>query len=1171
MEILKYRSYRWRALKRGETYYMCQLLGKRVFSSYVENMANNNNFKNNSDAEAIADGPQFNPIHIQMLSKGLHKQVFGPEIKQEWPESFVRKSIEHLKAHNLWDQETPVIPDLTFKLPKLCGSNIDEHFANLASKQSEPYVKASWELANSLLPPQPSQWVYQSGWTAYTSDGFSRLIDYPEDDALVLDVEVCMSEGSLPTLAVAVSPTTWYSWCSGILTEQGSRWAQNRSIHELIPLETKAGSVKPNRTLKPRVVVGHNVGFDRSCVKEQYLMKGFGTRFVDTMSLHIACSGLTSFQRAMLMSLKTGNETKDVREQKTKMRGPPNLSWLEYGSMNSLADVYKLYCGKQLHSKETRDVFVKGSLDDVRNDFQSLMTYCSNDVMCTHEILVKILPMFFERFPHPVTFAGMLEMGQAYLPVNKNWERYISDSEDSYHDLQKEQKLLLMHLANDACELLHHDRYKTDLWLSDLDWKVKDYKLKKSQEKVVKKKANKMEVVDDLRVADESVSDQECKHNQADLDVPINGYQPIDINSIIDEDAQHEIELKERLESVLKTSSRIPKKKPVLSGYPEWYRELCPKNNSEDEDWMPGPSLVSSQVRVAPKLLKLTWDGYPVYYSDVHGWGYLVPGRTDNLAEASQEAIHMAKNAMELVQNLPLQEKPSSADEMDELETLWAKVESLSDNPSAFHEVWKAIKKIEGISKKKRKQEETSHPSNHKGNGPYNLEVDAPGFWFFRLPHKDGEDLRVGNPLAKYFLKKIEDGTLQAQSGAKANKALNLSKMTSYWKNARKRITSQNPIWFKRSELPKFVTSHHDYEEEEGMYGAIIPKVVVAGTLTRRAVEPTWLTASNAYPDRVGSELKSMIQTPPGYHFVGADVDSQELWIAAILGDANFAGIHGSTAFGWMTLQGKKSAETDLHSKTAKAAGVSREQAKVLNYGRIYGAGIRFAERLLMQFNHKLTAREAKEKAGHMYSVTKGVRRNRESRGDLGKWVGGSESEMFNKLEEIAQGPEPRTPVLGCRITRALEPQTVNMDFMTSRVNWVVQSSAVDYLHLMLVCMRWLMDTYNIDGRFCISIHDEVRYLVKSKDRYRAALALQITNLLTRSMFAYKLDMNDLPQSVAFFSSVDIDTVLRKEVTMDCVTPSNPHGLEKGYGIPTGEALDIYAILEKTRGGQLKP
>ena len=38
-----------------------------------------------------------------------------------------------------------------------------------------------------------------------------------------------------------------------------------------------------------------------------------------------------------------------------------------------------------------------------------------------------------------------------------------------------------------------------------------------------------------------------------------------------------------------------------------------------------------------------------------------------------------------------------------------------------------------------------------------------------------------------------------------------------------------------------------------------------------------------------------MVRSPPGYCFVGADVDSQELWIAAILGDAKFAGVHGTS------------------------------------------------------------------------------------------------------------------------------------------------------------------------------------------------------------------------------------------------------------------------------------
>ena len=48
-------------------------------------------------------------------------------------------------------------------------------------------------------------------------------------------------------------------------------------------------------------------------------------------------------------------------------------------------------------------------------------------------------------------------------------------------------------------------------------------------------------------------------------------------------------------------------------------------------------------------------------------------------------------------------------------------------------------------------------------------------------------------------------------------------------------------------------------------------------------------------PDRIGSELKAMVQAPPGYHFVGADVDSQELWIASLIGDSHFGGIHGES------------------------------------------------------------------------------------------------------------------------------------------------------------------------------------------------------------------------------------------------------------------------------------
>ena len=106
-----------------------------------------------------------------------------------------------------------------------------------------------------------------------------------------------------------------------------------------------------------------------------------------------------------------------------------------------------------------------------------------------------------------------------------------------------------------------------------------------------------------------------------------------------------------------------------------------------------------------------------------------------------------------------------------------------------------------------------------------------------------------------------------------------------------------------------------------------------------------------------------------------------------------------------------------------------------------------------------------------------------------------------------------------------------------------------------------------MQARFSISIHDEIRYLVASEDRYTAALALHLSNLLVRAQVVASLGLDSLPASTAFFSAVDVDTVLRKEPASDCVTPSNPRGLRAGHGIPFGEGLDIQQVLDKLKEG----
>ncbi|KAM7002763.1 DNA polymerase subunit gamma-1 [Tautogolabrus adspersus] len=1161
--------------------------------------------KPHSSQGEVSTETRLNRLNIQMLSRNLHEQIFRG-LEPENREDDVERSIKHLQKHQLWGKETSLLPDVELKLPKMYGKNIDEHFRNLAETQNLPYLEAATKLHQAELPPMPQEWSWEVGWTRYGPNGESQRVDFPEESALVFDVEVCMTEGRCPTLAVAVSPTNWYSWCSKRLIEERYTWSNQLTLADLIPLETSLNSARPPEgQWKEKLIVGHNVSFDRSYVKEQYLLKGSKVRFMDTMSLHMAISGLTGFQRTLWMANKLGKrrglqEVKQhIRKAGQKREGPMigSWDWVNIGSINNLADVHALYVGGPPLQKEAREIFVKGSMMDVRNNFQELMQYCALDVEATHQVFTEQLPLFLERCPHPVTFAGMLEMGGSYLPVNQNWGRYLEDSEDTYEELQREMKKSLMALADDACQLLQDERYKEDPWLWDLEWDVQEFK----QKKIVvskKKKAAETRTVTPLPEWEE------------------------DPGPPSEEEIAGPCPSRLAVENLKETVNRLPKRRQHLPGHPGWYRKLCEKM-SEDDSWSPGASLISLQMRLTPKLMGLTWDGYPLHYTVKHGWGYLVPGRRDNLESEDENTGPVCPHrAIESVykeyceQNSKRQPEYLDCDPSDDLmftdSTVWAKVEELGSLESLTEENGVKMMKNGGEKKKPKDPhhaQEGDHCHYHHGNGPYN-DVDIPGCWFFKLPHKDGNHNNVGSPFSKDFLSKMEDGTLRAgRGGTNAARALEINKMISFWRNAHKRISSQMMLWLRKGELPLTVRRHKEFDEE-GQYGAILPQVITAGTVTRRAVEPTWLTASNARKDRVGSELKAMVQVPPGYHLVGADVDSQELWIAAVLGEAHFAGMHGCTAFGWMTLQGKKNQGTDLHSRTADTVGISREHAKVFNYGRIYGAGQPFAERLLMQFNHRLSQAEAASKAKQMYALTKGIRRyhlseegewlvhelgievEKDENGsvtleelrkitrlasqssrrkrwemvDKRLWGGGTESDMFNKLESIAHSAQPATPVLGCRISRALEPKVVKDEFITSRVNWVVQSSAVDYLHLMLVAMKWLFEEYDIDGRFCISIHDEVRYLVCSEDRYRAALALQITNLLTRSIFAHALGMQDLPQSVAFFSSVDIDQCLRKEVNMDCVTPSNPTGLERRYGLPPGEALDIYQIIDITKG-----
>jgi DNA polymerase gamma 1 len=553
------------------------------------------------------------------------------------------------------------------------------------------------------------------------------------------------------------------------------------------------------------------------------------------------------------------------------------------------------------------------------------------------------------------------------------------------------------------------------------------------------------------------------------------------------------------------------------------------------------------------------------------GWGFLVPNKSKK--PDGDESGSIPLNA--LIKKCPILNLNTEATENESSEVmanLWKDVEQNLSKKEYYNS-----------NRKSKKYVDANVEEKYKGSGVWCNKQLENCCWFFKLPHKDGKSKNVGNPLAKDFINKFSENVLTGDSDV-AERVIEIARMLSYWRNNKDRIMGQIVGWLDSSSLPK------NLKMSDLEFGAIIPQVTVCGTLTRRAMEPTWMTASNSKIERVGSELRGLVQAPTNYKIVGADVDSQELWIASLLGDSERK-MHGSTPFGWMALSGTKANGTDLHTITAKAVGISRDHAKVINYARIYGAGQTFAQVLLKQFNPSISDSEAKSKAIKMFALTKGKKfyyllpeyvSDYEDRGysayeamrissvnrknvlemfSKAKWRGGSESVMFNKLEEISESEFPVTPFLHGRLSRALEPQAGIEDrFLPTRINWIIQSGAVDFLHLMLVCMKWLMGD---KIRFCLSFHDEVRYIVKDEDANRAALAMHVTNLLVRSFCVDKLGVSDLPQSIAFFTSVEIDTILRKEAENDCKTPSNPRGFSGGYSISKGESVDVYEAIKR--------
>lgn len=402
------------------------------------------------------------------------------------------------------------------------------------------------------------------------------------------------------------------------------------------------------------------------------------------------------------------------------------------------------------------------------------------------------------------------------------------------------------------------------------------------------------------------------------------------------------------------------------------------------------------------------------------------------------------------------------------------------------------------------------------------------------IEHPDEPTQKVTDLFIKGFSSAVEDGVLTASlDGLDVASLLSKVSSTINWVSMRKRVNGIHT------------------EAPEG-YPVTIPQLVPNGTITGRCTDSLWQVLPNPKAKRLGTELKSMVEAPEGKVIVGADVDGQEADICGWLGD-KVAGYCGATPMGLINIIGRKKDKTDIHNIMATKLNMLRDQVKNLVYGVIYGLGRSGASSAIRKAT--LQANDiCLSIADEFLRLFKGTKVN-------GRYSGGLASQSFNVMEAIADSKQPKTPVLKNLLTRSLAGKK---DYKTTRVNWVIQSSGVDFRDILILLTEYFYSKLGIDGRLLITIHDEVRTMVSTKHKYLAAYALQLAHLVTRMMFVEELGLNGLPARMAWFSAVDICGYLAKEpVTEDrtndnCKTPTQPEGLADGELVTATDLLKMF-------------
>jgi hypothetical protein len=307
-------------------------------------------------------------------------------------------------------------------------------------------------------------------------------------------------------------------------------------------------------------------------------------------------------------------------------------------------------------------------------------------------------------------------------------------------------------------------------------------------------------------------------------------------------------------------------------------------------------------------------------------------------------------------------------------------------------------------------------------------------------------------------------------------------------------------------------------------------------TTTGRGGSTTILTLpTHVNKNKIGGEAKTKFTAPKGKLLVYFDFESQELQLLATFADS-YVKHTGSTGLSQLSLAG------DLHT-TVQRRGVTRLCAKGLNYGTMYGCGVRKAANTITMHHPEFGKAKAKKFSKDHAALLKGTKDY-----DTGYYSGGLGSKAFNKQLDLLKTWDGTiaNPVSGYVMPPAQTPLGCGDIGSPAQRNWFIQSTGKHMLDCVIVSNWFWYNKLGLDAYFSASCHDELVSTVAEQDVDQACKINSLSHLHSWVLVNYKLGIKDFPLARAF-TPIGVDTVWRKSPDADTATVSSPQSAPPGY------------------------